>query len=727
VANLFTLPLQMLANASGLPYAGLKAYFYQAGSLTPQAVYQDSALTVSHTQPVEANDAGHLPPIWLNPDAAFDYRVQLKNRLGVLIDGGDIDNVPRNPLTSAQVAELLNPRTAAENAAGVTPTDYAYPADPSRDARRDGPASDGATDDSTEVERSFAAASGREVVFPFANTTSYRFTGNLETSGSVAARGIGRASAHPGTRFQFSAHPGATVAQWDFTGATSFPTLENLDILHTDGGSGAPTNDTGGIGIALGNARYSRLRDLWVAYFNTGIKVSSSFYYSDLTNVVCDTNYTAGLELTGNQVNNSYILGGQYRGTVNGPGIYAHDIGSGLTMMGVYREANFGPGLQASGFDTLIDIGGYSESNGTAAAAAIDAYFPNLYPHNGSAYVVIGGHNDPEDASKNGIARIRSTRTKHIHIGGHLFNDPDTPPLRIDESRRGSAGSLFVGREYAGPTYTNLSNEGSGEVFIDSKHPFVYFSASAPTGLIAHPGSFWHNTAGVTGGSIEIIGWRTSVPGWLGTLPTVTVTATTTVGSKLVNVSDSSRNVLFTGEYIEIAGVTFEGQSYAMICECNSDGTIRLNRECDQLVTTAAIAYKQGSVVAVQSGSDRKSGYNVAVANNTNVHIITINLAASHKATVTLDGMMGTSAADADGTGKSARITLTNNAGTITFGTAVYWGQADASGAAKDWIILGTDQGSGVARIHVKQTTGGALVFGYTATVIDNTAAAIVS
>lgn len=126
MANLFTLPFQTAVDATGRPYAGLKAYFYQAGTLIPQSVFQESSLTTLHANPVEADDAGRLPPIWLNPSADADYRVQLKTRFDTLLENGDIDNLPRNPITAAQIGVVFYPRTATELAASITPTDYTY-------------------------------------------------------------------------------------------------------------------------------------------------------------------------------------------------------------------------------------------------------------------------------------------------------------------------------------------------------------------------------------------------------------------------------------------------------------------------------------------------------------------------------------------------------------------------------------------------------------------------
>lgn len=125
MATVFNLPRAIKIQATGIPYPGALASFYAQGTLTLQTVYQDPALTVPHTNPVEADDDGYLPVIWLNPDALADYRLMLRSAAGVLLD--DIDNIPRNPLTAGQVGQALFGRTPAEQAASVTPTSYAHP------------------------------------------------------------------------------------------------------------------------------------------------------------------------------------------------------------------------------------------------------------------------------------------------------------------------------------------------------------------------------------------------------------------------------------------------------------------------------------------------------------------------------------------------------------------------------------------------------------------------
>jgi hypothetical protein len=153
MSELFTLPKQVPIQSSGAPWAGAKAYFYRAGTTTDQSVYTDAACSVAHAQPVVADANGVFAPIYKNPAASYDYRLQLKQSDGTLIY--DVDNIPRFALTQAQIGALFYLRTAAESAASVTPTAY------SRfyiDVARQGATGDGATDDTTAVQAALDAA-----------------------------------------------------------------------------------------------------------------------------------------------------------------------------------------------------------------------------------------------------------------------------------------------------------------------------------------------------------------------------------------------------------------------------------------------------------------------------------------------------------------------------------------------------------------------------------------
>jgi hypothetical protein len=186
MAELFTLPKQVPIQSSGAPWAGAKAYFYRAGTTTDQSVYTDAACSVAHAQPVVADANGVFAPIYKNPAASYDYRLQLKQSDGTLIY--DVDDVPRFTLTQAQIGQLFYPRTAAEIAAGVTPTNYAYPPG---DVRRYGAVGDGVTDDGAAIQTAInvMAVGGGVVYLP---ASVYIFASPITLAKNVIYRGDGK-------------------------------------------------------------------------------------------------------------------------------------------------------------------------------------------------------------------------------------------------------------------------------------------------------------------------------------------------------------------------------------------------------------------------------------------------------------------------------------------------------------------------------------------------------
>jgi hypothetical protein len=153
MAELFTLPKQVPIQSSGAPWANAKLYFYRATTTTDQNVYTDAACSVAHSQPVVADANGVFAAIYKNPNAAYDYRVQLKQSDGTLIY--DQDNIPRFTLTQSQIGQLIYPQSTAETTAAKTPTAYnkAY-----IDVSRFGATGDGTTDDTTAIANALAVA-----------------------------------------------------------------------------------------------------------------------------------------------------------------------------------------------------------------------------------------------------------------------------------------------------------------------------------------------------------------------------------------------------------------------------------------------------------------------------------------------------------------------------------------------------------------------------------------
>jgi microcystin-dependent protein len=76
-------------DAEGVPLAGAKAYFFEAGTSTPLDTFSDYGLTSEHTHPVEADGLGRFPAVYLDDGT---YRCRLTDVDGVQIF--DVDGIP---------------------------------------------------------------------------------------------------------------------------------------------------------------------------------------------------------------------------------------------------------------------------------------------------------------------------------------------------------------------------------------------------------------------------------------------------------------------------------------------------------------------------------------------------------------------------------------------------------------------------------------------------------
>jgi len=121
--QLFQLPRQLNISSNLTLLSAAKAYFYVPGTTTPRDTYSDPELATPHTNPVVADAAGVFAPIYLNP--TLEYKVTLKTSADVELYS--TNKASDQFLSAAVIGSVLWPRTAAEIAAGVTPTSYAYP------------------------------------------------------------------------------------------------------------------------------------------------------------------------------------------------------------------------------------------------------------------------------------------------------------------------------------------------------------------------------------------------------------------------------------------------------------------------------------------------------------------------------------------------------------------------------------------------------------------------
>lgn len=146
--QIFVLPRTLALDDDASPLAGALLYFFRTGTTNPQAVYADFALTTPHSNPVVADSGGKFPKIYLDPGAAFTYRMRLTTAAGVQIY--QEDDIEQFTVTVNEIAAVLYPQTEAEQGVAVTPTNYLRPPG---DVRRYGVVGDGTANDTAAFQR----------------------------------------------------------------------------------------------------------------------------------------------------------------------------------------------------------------------------------------------------------------------------------------------------------------------------------------------------------------------------------------------------------------------------------------------------------------------------------------------------------------------------------------------------------------------------------------------
>jgi len=653
---------------------------------------QDTRRLVS--QAIQAPDYEANPPNLTLPNAvqralnfvAFDVNGNVVVSSGT--GGGDaaLRNDLANTTTVGKGTDMVSiRRTDPEIAALVTPVNFSIQP---YDVRRQDAKGDGATNDGTAFANEFSAAAGREVTAKALNGT-YRFSGSLATTGSFSIRGEGSSGGRVKACLEFSASPGAATAQWNFTGATAYPHIKNMQVRHA---VEPPVDTSHGIGLSFADAPYGRLDNMWVSGFDKGIKVTGQWFYGSMRDVICSGNYTAGMELSGSLWNGTPIFGGQFSRTVAGYGLDIQSAGSHAALYSTYRESNFSTGLHVGGAHTIIDIAPYSENNGSAGVAADDVYLDITFPHWTAKYSLIGGYFD--SATFAGKPRIRSTLTGHCTINSKFFNEAATAALQVSDSggfARGYEGSVHIGSEYAGPY---LTDRGAAEdvvaAFFDSKHPRLGFAVGGPTNCNAHLGHIWVNKDAAT--SVGLWGYKCISPGRLATIPAIATLGSTVNGSKIISINVSNNTELVTGEYIKVAGVTFAGTAFAQILECKSNATIVVDKNADNTVNNAAMSYQPGVLQAIFtdgiSGDNGDNSSTLTVGNSLQTQLWKTNLTANRTVTLSTSGAINNAKFRIVRTGLGAFTLDVGGLKTIPAATAA-WVEVMYSTAFAAWQLVG--------------------------------------
>jgi hypothetical protein len=121
----FLSPLVVIVEAyarQGTVKAGYKVNTYVAGTSIRAATFTDSTLTVQNANPIVLLANGRLPASVWGPSGTV-LKLVINDPQGIPIPGGTIDNLP---LVDDTFSSLF-PRTKAEIASGVMPTNCTYP------------------------------------------------------------------------------------------------------------------------------------------------------------------------------------------------------------------------------------------------------------------------------------------------------------------------------------------------------------------------------------------------------------------------------------------------------------------------------------------------------------------------------------------------------------------------------------------------------------------------
>jgi hypothetical protein len=96
--------------------SGAQVFFFESGTTTQRAVYQDAELTLAYSQPVLADSDGVFPDIY--PDASGLYRVLMRDADGVNLPGYPVDGVVV-PVVVTTAADLPFSPTEENDATNV--------------------------------------------------------------------------------------------------------------------------------------------------------------------------------------------------------------------------------------------------------------------------------------------------------------------------------------------------------------------------------------------------------------------------------------------------------------------------------------------------------------------------------------------------------------------------------------------------------------------------------
>lgn len=550
--------------------------------------------------------------------------------------------------------------------------------------------------------------------------------------------GVGGTMAHkPFVVFSATgAHP---YPQWDFgsMGPTKlgYPTHRNLMIQHAAGIPGTPADMLlHGIGLDYGAVgSFGVMDNVDLHYFNVGHRTTGLMIYGYLEHAHFLYNYTYGAWWNG-AINHTPMRHLKFSKTQAGSGLRADNLGSGGTLRDAFAEGNYSGGVELSNYHTVHLDSFYAEAN----ANGYDVYSTNVYPSQKQHLMLTNNYHDVQQWAAN--PRIWASMTSFDLRGSMFYNDYEVPPVfRYPQNGTTPFGSrLFaVGTRYRTRYLTNQAYD-AGSVIFDKKHPTpgILHSFGPPTGMMGQEGQIFKNINPATQSSIW--GWEVTIPGWLGTLPAVGQTAyiPTIVGTyagasggvgaanaKRIQLDVATNWWIDEGDWITVAGVTFEGAAATMVVDAATGPVLITEKAANTPIGPgAAINYQAGQLRTLPapntiSGADAllaQSG--VACASGANTLLAQVVIPANHKLLLKLLWMLTQETNVNTGSGGEALVFVAYDSATIEFSSNVVANVVtpdiarNASDGALAHSVILTDSGGGILRVFMNHLTGGPLL-----------------
>src|SRR5580698_2291394 len=203
---------QRFVDNNGNALAGGKLFTYTGGTSTKQATWTDSTQVTLNSNPIILDSRGECS-IWIDPVLLYKF---------VLAPANDTDpptspiksqdNMTATPYSQQQIGAVLWPRTTAEIAGGVTPSNYGYPP---LNVLRYGADPTGSSPSDTAVSSAVAVlgAAGGMVYFP---AGLYVFASQINLDQKFCIRFQGDAGQGP------TGHHQGPILKYTGTGSANF-------------------------------------------------------------------------------------------------------------------------------------------------------------------------------------------------------------------------------------------------------------------------------------------------------------------------------------------------------------------------------------------------------------------------------------------------------------------------------------------------------------------------